>query len=165
MEFLERLAKSNVRLNAYAEVLRFVAEALARHRGRTEHLRARIASFVGDLVENANSQPPLHPMLAHARDVRAGFQKRVLMAAVEDAFSSALHPPKNRPLRIEVLFCSRLPLVVLAREGVADSLAGADAGPTPLAPKNSGSGDSSAQESGNGARPSAYLIAVPPEER
>ncbi len=165
MEFLERLAKSNVRLNAYAEVLRFVAEALARHRGRTEHLRARIASFVGDLVENANSQPPLHPMLAHARDVRAGFQKRVLMAAVEDAFSSALHPPKNRPLRIEVLFCSRLPLVVLAREGAADSLAGADAGPTPLAPKNSGSGDSSAQESGNGARPSAYLIAVPPEER
>lgn len=168
-EFLDRLARTNTRLYAFAEMLRHSAEALARHGSRPANLRVELEGFVHRLVENANANPhaSLHPVLAQARDARVGFQTKVLMEAVEQAFFDASQPLRNQPLRVNVLFCSKLPWLVNAREDAAERATagseGAYVGPStvgepPASPAGTGSRDETKGER-------AYLVAVPPTDR
>jgi len=114
--FLKKLAPLQVQLGAFGELLSHFVEAALRNKQCTERFLKQIQQLIYEVTEQASSLQFGYPPVNAIREQRIDMQCRFLLKKVLDAHELSKQPPVDRPILIRVLYCTKLPQVMMAIE-------------------------------------------------
>ncbi len=109
LEFIGAIAHVNIQIGALGEIFEHVMEGLLRHPSRAPMFFLQVSDFVDDLTVQLNrSAHPYAPADAY-RLARIHMQRRYLADSFASALKHASEPECMRPIKVKVLFCSKVP--------------------------------------------------------
>ncbi len=113
LEFLERIARLQIQLGAFGELLVHLVEAALRHKQCPPDFVERIGQFLDGLTEDLAPASLAYPIANAGRVERVNLQRRFLSGKLEEARVLAEQPQSDRPVAIRVLYCTKLPQIML----------------------------------------------------
>ena len=114
--FLKKLAPLQVQLGAFGELLAHFVEAALRNKQCNNRFLKQIQQLIYEVTEQASSLQFGYPPVNAIREQRIDMQCRFLLKKVLDAHELSKQPPVDRPILIRVLYCTKLPQVMMAIE-------------------------------------------------
>lgn len=109
LEFLAVISRLNTQLGAFGELLVHVIEPIFRRKDCPHNFHEHIEEFVCDLIEKSTESPHLYPPANWLREQRI----RYLAGKYVEARERSSRPPDVRPIAVRVLYCSKIPTLVL----------------------------------------------------
>lgn len=159
LELFERISRLQIQLGAFGELLVHVVEAALRHKQCPPDFVEQIGGFLNDLIEDLAPVSHAYPPLNASREQRVTLQRRFLYEKLEQARMFAEHPQVDRPVAIRVLYCTKLPQIMLDTK-VGEPVTAAEPG-GPEARFQPESDGKSKPPSENKKTESAYLVSAP----
>lgn len=159
LELLERISRLQIQLSAFGELLVHLVEAALRHKQCPPDFVEKIGLFLDDLIEDLAPVSQTYPLLNASRVQRVILQRRFLSEKLEEARMLAEQPQVDKPVAIRVLYCTKLPQIMLDTK-VGEPAAAAEPG-EPGASLQPEADAQSKPPSKNKKTESAYLVSAP----
>lgn len=159
LELLKRISRLQIQLSAFGELLVHLVEAALRHKQCPPDFVKKVGYFLKDLTEDLAPVSQPYPPANASRIQRVNLQQRFLSEKLEEARMLAEQPQIDRPVAIRVLYCTKLPQIMLDTK-VGEPAAAAESG-EPGAPLQPETDAQSKPPSENKKTESAYLVSVP----
>lgn len=113
LEFLERISRLQIQLGAFGELLVHLVEASLRHKQCPPDFVELISGFLDELTEDLAPAPFAYPMANAGRMQRVSLQRQFMYGKLEQARVMAERPQADRPVAIRVLYCTKMPQIML----------------------------------------------------
>ena len=110
---LEQIAQMQVQLGAFGELVVHIVEAALRHKHCPPNFLDQIAQFLDELTEDLADPTLVYPLANATRVERMNMQRRFLSKKLQEARAVAEQPQVDRSVAIRVLYCTKLPRVIL----------------------------------------------------
>ncbi len=165
LAFLEQLAQMQVQLGAFGELLVHIVEAALRHKQCPSNFLMQISQFLDDLTEDSAGPVSGYPLANENRMQRRNMQRRFLLKKLQEACALAEQPQVDRPVSIRVLYCTKLPQVMLDTKQWAPPAPIAEIEEAPGANLQSDLDAQPRASMASQTKELAYLASVPPNGR
>ena len=157
LEFLERISRFQIQLGAFGELLKHLVEAALRHKQCPPDFVENILEFLERLTEQLGSVSHPYPLVNAKPIQRLKLQRRFLSERLEEARMLAERPQVDGPVAIRVLYCTKLPQIMLDTKAWEPTVARPGEPEAPLQPEPDAQ---SKPSSGNKTTDTAYLASA-----
>lgn len=139
LELLVQISRLEIQLNAFGELLVHLVEAALRHKQCPPDFLENIGYFLDGLTEDLAPVLQPYPVANASRAQRVNLQRRFLSKKLEEARMLAEQPQVDKPVAIRILYCTKLPQIMLDTK-VGEPAAAAETGEpgAPFQPESDG---------------------------
>jgi tetratricopeptide (TPR) repeat protein len=113
LEFLDQISRLQIQLGAFGELLVHLVEAILRHKLCPPEFLQNVWDFLDRMTEELAHASLAYPPANAIRVQRMNLQRHFLAEKLEEARALAEQPQIDRPVAIRVLYCTKLPKVLL----------------------------------------------------